>query len=132
MRIVLALAQCLALVLWASTAAAQTPAPAPASASVLLGTWKVDLRPTPSAAPYFQAFVVSKVHPDNTFEGTFYGAPVSQARINVAWGAVRLAFVTSDSSGPYNHSAVLQGQTLEGLTNATGRDFLSYWSAVKP
>lgn len=122
----------LALALAASVAAAQAPTPRTPDASVLVGTWKVDLRPTPSAAPYFQEFVVTQVNPNNTFEGTFYGAPVSQGRINSAWGAVRIAFVTSDQSGPYNHSAVLQGRTLEGLTNATGRDFLSYWSAVKP
>jgi hypothetical protein len=41
------------------------------------------------------------------------------------------AFVTADGSGPYNHSAVLWDGRLEGLTNSTGRDFLSYWSAVK-
>ena len=67
----------------------------------------------------------------NSFEGTFYRAPVTQARINTDRGAVRIAFVTADGSGPYNHSAVLRDGRLEGLTNSTGRDFLSYWSAVK-
>ena len=67
-----------------------------------------------------------------TFSGTFYGAPIEQARINTDWGTVRIAFVTSDQSGPYNHSATLVGNQLEGLTNSTGRDFLSYWSAAKP
>jgi hypothetical protein len=28
-----------------------------------------------------------------TFAGTFYGTPVTQARINTDWGAVRIAFV---------------------------------------
>lgn len=121
-----------ALALIASVAVAQSPSPAGLSTSALVGTWKVDLRPTPGAAPYFQEFVVTKVNPNNTFEGTFYGTPVTQARINTDWGAIRIAFVTSDQSGPYNHSAVLKGGTLEGLTNSTGRDFLSYWSAVKP
>jgi hypothetical protein len=96
----------------------------------LLGTWKVDLRPTPDADPYFQEFVVTKVE-GKTFSGTFYGSPISQGRLNTDWGAVRIAFVTADGSGPYNHSAVLSGGRLEGLTNSTGRDFLSYWSASK-
>jgi len=96
----------------------------------LLGTWKVDLRPKPDADPYFQEFVVSKVE-GKTFSGTFYGSPISQGRLNSDWGAVRIAFVTADGSGPYNHSAVLSGGRLEGLTNSTGRDFLSYWSASK-
>ena len=97
----------------------------------LIGVWKVDLRPVPSAPAYFQEFVVSSVK-GKTFTGTFYGTPIEQARINTDWGAVRIAFVTSDQSGPYNHSAVLAGSRLEGLTNSTGRDFLSYWSAAKP
>lgn len=96
----------------------------------LLGTWKVDLRPTPDAAPYFQEFVVTQVE-GKAFNGTFYGSPISQGRLNTAWGTVRIAFVTADGSGPYNHSAVLSGGRLEGLTNSTARDFLSYWSASK-
>ena len=106
---------------------AQTAPPS----SALVGSWKVDLRPSPDAPPYFQEFVVTKVTGEKTFEGTFYGAPVSQARINTEWGAVRIAFVTADASGPYNHSAVLSNGKLEGLTNSTGRDFLAYWSASK-
>ncbi|MBC3882794.1 hypothetical protein H8K35_15220 [Undibacterium sp. LX40W] len=114
-----------------SLAIAQVPTQATVSASEVLGTWKVDLRPTPDAAPYFQEFVVTKINPNNTFEGTFYGAPITQGRINTTWGAVRIAFVTADQSGPYNHSAVLKGGHMEGLTNSTGREFLAYWSAVK-
>ena len=109
---------------------AQTLAPSPPSADVLVGTWNVDLRPTPSAPAYYQEFVVTSVK-GKTFEGTFYGAPVSQGRLNADWGTVRIAFVTADGSGPYNHSAVLVGSSLQGLTNSTGRDFLSYWSATK-
>ena len=102
----------------------------PADAQDLVGVWKVDLRPTPGDPEYFQQFVVSSVE-GKTFSGTFYGAPIEQARINTDWGAVRIAFVTADQSGPYNHSATLVGNRLEGLTNSTGRNFLSYWSATK-
>jgi hypothetical protein len=111
--------------------AAPIPDQKPISAQVLLGTWQVDLRPVPSEPAYFQAFVVSSIQ-GKTFTGTFYGAPIEQARINTDWGAVRIAFVTADQSGPYNHSATLVGNRLEGLTNSTGRNFLSYWSATKP
>ncbi|WP_295640936.1 hypothetical protein [uncultured Methylibium sp.] len=123
MKLYLAVAATVAL----SACAVPPPAPEP---SVLVGTWRVDLRPRPDAPAYYQELVVRSVS-GKSFEGTFYGAPVSQARINTDWGAVRIAFVTADVSGPYNHSAVLTGGKLEGLTNATGRDFLSYWSAVK-
>jgi hypothetical protein len=104
--------------------------PAAPQASTLVGTWKVDLRPTPDAEPYFQEFVITGIQ-GRTFTGTFYGSPISQGRLNTDWGAVRVAFVTEDASGPYNHSAVLVSGRLEGLTNSTGRDFLSYWSATR-
>ena len=100
-------------------------------AQALVGTWKVDLRPKPGDPEYFRQFVVTSVT-GKTFAGTFYGTPVEQARINTDWGAVRIAFVTSDQSGPYHHSASLVKDQLEGLTNSTGRNFLSYWTAVKP
>ncbi len=99
-------------------------------AQALVGTWKVDLRPTPTDSAYFQQFVVSAVV-GKKFSGTFYGAPIQHARINSDWGNLRIAFVTNDQSGPYNHSATLVGNKLEGLSNSTGRDFLSYWSAAK-
>jgi hypothetical protein len=104
--------------------------PASPTASEMVGTWNVDLRPTPNAEPYFQEFVITSVR-GKSFEGSFYGAPITQGRVNTEWGTIRLAFVTADGSGPYHHSAVLVGSKLDGLTNSTGRDFLSYWSAIK-
>jgi len=111
----------------AGSSRAQTASPAAA----LLGRWTVDLRPSPDAAPALQELLITRVTDELKFEGSFYGAPVSQARINTRWGAVRIAFVTADASGPYHHSAVLREGRLEGLSNSTGRDFLAYWSAVK-
>lgn len=110
--------------------AAPVPATDSVSAEELLGTWNVDLRPTPSADPYYKAFVVTSVEGD-TFSGTFYGTEISEARLNTDWGKLRLAFVTTDGSGAYHHSAVLDGGRLEGMSNSTGRGFLAYWSAVK-
>ncbi|MEM7430409.1 MAG: hypothetical protein AAF351_00590 [Pseudomonadota bacterium] len=103
---------------------------APLLEEQLVGTWQVDLRPTPDAAPYYQQLVITSID-GASFTGTFYGAPVFQGRLNNDWGKWRIAFVTEDGSGPYYHSAVLNGDTLEGLSNSSGRDFLSYWSAVK-
>jgi hypothetical protein len=100
------------------------------SAAVLVGTWKVDLRPLPTSEGYFQEFVVTSAE-GKTFTGTFYGTYVTQGRVNTDWGTIRIAFVTADGSGLYNHSAVLVGHKLEGLSNSTGRNFLSYWSATK-
>lgn len=100
------------------------------SADDLLGTWKVDLRPTPDAPPYYQAFSITSVAGD-TLRGSFYGAPLQYGVINRDWGAVRFAFVTADNSGYYATSGVLTPDGLEGTTHATGRGFLSVWTAVK-
>ncbi len=108
----------------------QTAPTEPPDAVQLIGKWEVDLRPVPDAEPYYQSLVVTDVS-DKTFSGTFYGTPVTQARVNTDWYSVRIAFVTEDQSGPYHHSAVLSEDRLEGLSNSTGRDFLSYWSARK-
>lgn len=107
------------------------PAASTVSADVLVGTWIVDLRPTPTAKPYYKEFVVTSVE-GNTFSGTFYDTPVSEARVNTDWAKLRIAFVTVDGSGAYHHSAVLEGDRLEGVSNSTGRGFLAYWSAEKP
>ncbi len=128
MKMPFASALVLTLLLFAAPATSQGPESI--IPSDLVGTWKVDLRPTPKADPYYQEFVVKSVE-GKTFAGSFYGSPISQARINNDWGSIRIAFVTSDNSGPYNHSAVLQASKLEGLTNSTGRNFLAYWSAEK-
>jgi hypothetical protein len=110
--------------------AASGPDTSPVSADFLIGTWTVDLRPMPTADPYYKTFVVTSVD-GNSFEGTFYDTPVSEGRINADWGKLRIAFVTADGSGAYHHSAVLEDDRLEGMSNSTGRGFLAYWSAVK-
>lgn len=118
---------CLLAVLCSACALAPHEVVEPAA---LLGTWSVDLRPTPDAEPYFQELVISKADA-RTFAGTFYGAPVTQARVNADWGTLRIAFVTSDGSGEYHHSAVLERGALLGMSNSTGRDFLARWRAEK-
>ncbi|UYV13144.1 MAG: hypothetical protein NCW75_02390 [Phycisphaera sp.] len=96
----------------------------------LVGRWRVDLRPTPDAEAYYQSFVVDSVE-ERTFTGTFYGSPISEARLNADWGDVAFSFVTSDGSGPYLHSGILRGGVLEGMSNSTGRGFLSIWRAER-
>ena len=106
-----------------------TPPP-PVEAGSLVGTWRIDLRPTPDSQAAYQVFVVESVE-GKTFTGTFYGSEISEARLNTDWGAVYFSFVTADGSGPYLHSGVLRGGMLEGLTNSTGRDFLSVWTGQR-
>ncbi len=120
----------LGLICTGLAACSSLPSEEPIDENYLLGEWKVDLRPVPDAEPYYQDFVITAVQ-DGSFSGTFYGAEISDGRINSDWGKLRIAFATADGSGPYYHSATLEDGKLEGLSNSTGRDFLAYWSAVK-
>jgi hypothetical protein len=96
----------------------------------LIGTWNVDLRPTPDAEPYLQKFEVTSVSEEG-FEGEFYGTPLEEGRLNLDWGAVRFAFVTADGSGNYHHAGILRDGRMEGTTHSLGRDFLAYWTATR-
>ena len=114
-----------ALPLWLGSA----PAPAPVDPSALVGTWTVDLRPTPDAPAYTQPFRVSAVHDDGTLDALFYGAPVQVARYNADWDVLHVAFVTRDNSTRYLHAARLVDGQLHGTTHAVERGFLSVWTA---
>ncbi len=104
--------------------------PKVASAKSLLGSWKIDLRPTPDSEPYYKEFVIDSVE-GKTFKGTFYGTPIESGYLNKDWGTVKFAFVTRDGSGLYNHSGTLKDGKLEGLSHSIGREFLSVWSGVR-
>ncbi len=93
----------------------------------LLGTWRVDLRPTPDADPYLIDLVIASVD-NGSIVGTFYnGSPITNARVTNAFGVIRFAFVTEDGSGPYHTSGEIVGDTITGLTHAIGRDFVMPW-----
>lgn len=96
----------------------------------LIGTWQIDLRPTPDADAYYKDFIVESVD-GRDFKGMFYDTPITNGKINTDWGAVYFAFTTADGSGTYNHSGVLRNGKLEGLSHSLGRGFLSVWKGEK-
>jgi len=112
----------------ACTSAARTDGRGGSGAEALVGTWRVDLRPTPDAPPYFQEFVVTRID-GKSFEGRFYGSPIANARLNSDWGVVHFAFTTGDGGGAYNSSGVLTDAGLSGTTHSIGREFLAVWTA---
>ncbi len=111
---------CVALAAWHG--------PPRSDASDLVGTWQVDLRPAPDAAPYDKTFVVTSVDGDS-LQGMFYDTPITHGRINTDWGAVHFAFTTSDGSGTYHHAGRLDGERMEGLSHSLGRGFVLPWRA---
>ena len=109
----------------AFAATAERPDP-----QALVGEWKVDLRPTPDAEPYYTQFVVEEVK-GTGFKGTFYGTKIENGRLNRDWGAVYFAFTTRDGGTVYNSAGRLTDGRLEGTTNAVERAFLSVWTAER-
>ena len=104
-------------------------APETASADQLVGAWRVDLRPTPDADPYYQTFTVRR--DGDALAMTFYGTPAQDVLVNTDWGAVEFAFTTGDGVTSYHTSGRLVGDRLEGPTHAPGRGFLGIWTAER-
>ncbi|MEO0557689.1 MAG: S41 family peptidase [Bacteroidota bacterium] len=120
-----------ALAVLAGEAVDATPAPTPSQTDALLGTWMVDLRPTPESETYTQPFIL-RASDDAPFSGSFYNSPIQSAVVNDDWGDLRVAFTTSDGSGVYHHTAVLRDGRLHGTTHSIGRGFLAVWTAARP
>lgn len=98
-----------------------------ADADALAGTWTIDLRPGPAAAPAPASMIIESVD-DGTLAGTYYGSPILNGRVNVSWGRTHFAFVTEDGTGSYHTSGVIEGDRISGTTHSLGREFLSVWS----
>jgi hypothetical protein len=113
--------------------AIQAQTPPSASASTLVGSWTVDLRPRPDAAPYLKKLVIVAVK-EGRIEGHFYdGSPIQAGRINVsAKPELHFAFFTDPGEGVYQSSGrQLSPDRLEGMTLSTTRGFLLPWTAVR-
>lgn len=102
----------------------------PPMTQTLLGKWRIDLRPSPDAQPYWQTFTIDSIE-GNSFTGKFYGTAFDNGILNTQWGKVYFAFSTTDNRTQYNHSGELNDGTLIGKTHAPGRNMLSIWRGVK-
>ena len=96
------------------------------------GTWKIDLRPTPEAAPYYQYLTISRVEEGRVY-GSFYNSPLQYGTINQDWGTVVVAFVTQDAGGnTYNTTLEVDGDRMRGTTHSIERSFLAVWTGMRP
>ena len=109
-------------------AAAAPPADRPTGPERLVGTWMVDLRPTPDAPAYLQPLVIASADSSGV-TGTFYGSPLTDAQLNTAWDGVHLAFETRDGSSRYVTTARLLDGVLSGATYSPDRGLLQPWRA---
>jgi hypothetical protein len=113
------------LVMAFSAAAQKINAPKPVADSAL-GTWIIDLRPTPESEPYLKEFKFTKIEGKN-FDGEFYGYPFGGGFLNVDWDKIYFAFTTSDQGSTYFHSGYIEGDKVYGITLNENRKFVLPW-----
>lgn len=99
-------------------------------ADSVLGTWIIDLRPTPESAPYLKEFKFTRID-GKKFDGEFYGYPFSGGFLNTDWDKVYFAFTTQDQSGTYYHSGFVEGNKVTGITLNENREFVLPWKGQK-
>ena len=80
----------------------------------LLGTFVIDLRPTPDSEPYLKDFKFTKIDGKN-FDCEFYGYPFTGGLLNTNWDKIYFAFTTADQSGTYYHSGYVEGNKVFGI-----------------
>lgn len=95
-------------------------------ADSIIGTFVIDLRPTPESEPYLKEFKFTKIE-GKKFDGEFYGYPFSGGFLNTDWEKVYFAFTTADQSGTYYHSGFIEGNKITGITLNEARGFVLPW-----
>ena len=98
--------------------------------SDLLGTWVLDLRPSPESAPYLKDFDIVAFEKGN-LSGTFYGTDFKNGKINTDWGKIYFSFTTGDQSGIYFHSGFIENGKIYGTSFSEGRNFMIPWFGEK-
>jgi hypothetical protein len=107
------------------TAAAKKP-----DANDALGTWTIDLRPTPESAAYIKEFKFTKID-GKKFDGEFYGYPFEGGLFNTDWDKIYFAFTTTDQSGTYYHSGYIEGNKVYGMSLNENRKLMLPWKGEK-
>jgi hypothetical protein len=95
-----------------------------------LGSWQIDLRPSPESEPYYKEFKFTKIEGKN-FEGEFYGYPFTGGLLNTDWDKIYFAFTTADQSGTYFHSGHIEDGKVFGISLSEGRKFVLPWRGVR-
>ena len=99
-------------------------------ADSVLGTWVIDLRPTPDSEPYLKDFKFTNIEVKQ-FDGEFYGYPFQGGFLNTDWEKIYFAFTTADQSGTYFHSGYIEGDKVFGITLNENRKFILPWKGTR-
>ncbi len=96
----------------------------------LMGTWTLDLRPTPQSESYLKDFDITNFE-NGKLSGTFYGTDFKEGKINTAWGKIYFSFTTADQSNTYFHSGFIENGKIYGTSLSEGRNFMIPWFGEK-
>jgi len=91
------------------------------------GTWTVEVRSTPDAAPETHTLTLS-VRPGDRLAGTFDGSPLRAGRVDGDWDAAHIAFATRGPEGTSMTHGVVRAGRLEATTTAPDHT-LTVWTA---
>lgn len=100
------------------------------NAADALGTWVIDLRPTPGSEPYLKEFKFTRTD-SSRFDGEFYGYPFNGGYFNTHWDKIYFAFLTKDQTSIYYHSGYIEGNTVYGITLCEERKFVLPWKGMR-
>jgi hypothetical protein len=100
------------------------------NANDALGTWLIDLRPTPNDEAYLKEFKFTKID-GKKFDGEFYGYPFTGGFLNTDWDKIYFAFTTADQGSQYFHSGYIEGKKVYGITLNEKREFVLPWRGEK-
>lgn len=97
----------------------------------LIGTWEIDLRPTPDSEPYIQYLVINDIS-GTSLKGTFYGSSIKDGLVNKKFDNIFIAFTTKDQSSTYYHFIKrIDDNNIEGLTYCNDRNLIQPWKGKK-
>lgn len=113
-----------------AAAVKHTPSKEDQLVTSLLGTWEIDLKPSPEANSYLKEFTITR-YEEGTLHGYFYDTPFKDGKINTAWDKIYFAFTTADNAGTYYHSGYLENNKLHGTSFSTARGFMLPWVSVR-
>ena len=96
----------------------------------LMGSWTLDLRPTPQSETYLKDFDITNFE-NGKLSGIFYGTDFKEGKINTAWGKIYFSFTTGDQSGTYFHAGFIENGKIYGTSLSEGRSFMIPWFGEK-
>lgn len=96
----------------------------------LIGSWILDLRPTPQSEPYLKDFDIMGFD-DGKLSGTFYETDFRDGKISTAWGKIYFSFTTADPSGTYFHAGFVENSKIYGTSYSEARNFMIPWFGEK-